>query len=383
MKLLLLYPYPTEPDGQSLQGDNLMKGLKEIGVDVMPCDRDDNLQQQWAFEHFKPDAVIGVGYWGDTPDIVHNSLEKGYTPIPWFNANGWVANYHDDLNKLPLVLATSNWVKSTYMRDGVVGDNISVLSIGFDKDVFYPKDKDDEGRKKLREMLGIKDKELMIFTAGGDVTSKGAQEMFEALAKIDKDFPNWKYVLKTYDSPSARKHGVEERKLLRELGIKRNKIVYLEGKYTPEFMAELLNACDIYAAPSRLEGFGMIQLEAQACGKPVVSINIGGPRDVIKHDETGFLVDVAHEIKLNSEWVYPHMGFNKKMVIEFPIPKTFAYRADIDQLAECTLKLLKDKELRDKMGEAGAKHALENFNNKLIAQRVVDLINEKVLNKSD
>ena len=71
----------------------------------------------------------------------------------------------------------------------------------------------------------------------------------------------------------------------------------MQGKYSPEFMASLLNACDIYAAPSRLEGFGMIQVEAMACGKPVISINVGGPKDTIVHEKTGFLVDVESEDK--------------------------------------------------------------------------------------
>lgn len=299
--------------------------------------------------------------------------------VPWVNADGWVANYHDEFNKLPLLVATSNWVKSTYMRDGVKGDNVQVCPIGFDPEMFYPREKKNSAAMKLREMLGIKADEKMILTAGGDVTSKGAQEMLRALAKIDKEFPKWKYVCKVMTSKSAKIHGIEERKLIRELGLKRDKIIYLEEDYTPEFMAVLLNACDVYAAPSRLEGFGMIQLEAQACGKPVISINVGGPRDVVIHGKTGYLVDVAYEVKLEREWVYPHMGFDKKMMIDFPIPKTFAYRADVEQLAEYTLKLLKDDELREKMGEEGARHAMKNFDYRLIARRMRDMIKEYVM----
>jgi alpha-maltose-1-phosphate synthase len=379
MKVLVLYPYPVEPDGQSLQGHYLVKGFKEIGVEVMSCDRDDNLQLKWAFEHFKPDCVVGVGFWGDTPELINFPLQYGLKPVPWFNADGWVANYHGILNNLPLVLATSNWVKSTYERDGVSGEHIKVMHIGFDADTFYPISEDDAGREKLREMLGIKEDEKMILTIGGDVTSKGAQEMIKALAKVDENFTKWKYVMKVWDSPSSRIHGKEERKLIRELGLKRKNFVYLEGKYSPDFMAQLINACDIYAAPSRLEGFGMIQLEAQACGKPVVSINIGGPRDVVEHEKTGFLVDVEHEIKLDKEWVYPHWGFDKKMMIEFPRPKTFAYRANIDQLAECTLKLLTDSSLRKEMGKAAAEHAFKNFHHKVIAERMKGLLEKYVL----
>ena len=113
MKILLLYPYPPEPDGQSLQGHYLAMGLRELGVEVMECDREDNLQKRWAYKRFKPDAAIGIGYWGDAPEVVLDPLKFGVQPVPWFNADGWVANYHEVLNKLPLVLVTSNWVKST------------------------------------------------------------------------------------------------------------------------------------------------------------------------------------------------------------------------------------------------------------------------------
>lgn len=381
MKVLLLYPYPIEPDGQSLQGEYLKKGLEELGVNVMSCNKDDNLQKIWCYKSFKPDVTIGIGYWGDSPEVVHSPMKHGIKAIPWFNADGWIANYHDTLNNLPLIVATSNWVKSTYIRDGVKGDNIHVCGIGFDPKIFYPYPKGDERIKKLREMLGIMEDEKMIFTAGGDVTSKGAQEMFKALAKIGKQFPNWKYVLKTYDSFSADDHGREEERLIEELGLDENRIIRLSGAYSPEFMAALINTCDIYAGPSRLEGFGMVQLEAQACGKPVISIDVGGPKDIIKHNETGYLVDIASEVKLDREWAYEWMGFEEKHQIVFPQPKTFAYRANTDQLAEYTLKLLTNDDLREQMGRNASEHALKNFHYKVTAQKMLDLINTKILNK--
>lgn len=383
MKALVLYPYPVEPDGLSLQGHYLAKGLEENGWIVERCSRDDNEKKEEIYKNFKPDVVIGIGFWGDTPNLIKHPLENGMRPVPWFNANGWIANYHDLLNDLPLLVATSNWVRSTYIRDGVKGENIKVCSIGYDPEIFYPRMKDDEDVKKMRNELGIKDDEVMILTAGGDVTSKGAQEMFKALAKIKDKVGNWKYVLKTYPSFSARNHGKEEKKLIEELGLDEERFIYLSGQYPSDLMSKLINACDIYAAPSRLEGFGMIQLEAQACGKPVITINVGGPKDVVKQGETGFLADVEHEIKLDKEWVYKEMGFDKKMQIEFPIPKTFAYRANIDQLAEYTLRLIEDSDLRKKMGEAAAEHALKNFHYKVIAKRMINLIEESLLKNSD
>ena len=383
MKILALYPYPLEPDGLSLQGHYLAKGLKENGADVYSCDRNDDKKKIDLYKKFKPDAVVGMGYWGNTPGLVLHPLKYGMNAVPWFNADGWVANYYDTLNKLPLLVTTSNWVKSTYIRDGVKENHIKVCHIGYNSEIFFPMSKDYQERIKIRKKLGVNDDEIMILTAGGDVTSKGAQEMFRALAKIGKKFTKWKYVLKIWPSFSAKNHGKEEKKLMKELNLDKNKFIYLKNTLSPKLMARLISACDIYAAPSRLEGFGMIQLEAQACGKPVISINVGGPRDVIKHKKTGFLVDVAHEIKLKREWVYPHMGFDNKMLIEFPRPKTFAYRANINQLAEYTLKLLQDDSLRENMGKAAAEHALKNFHYKVTAKKMIELIKDNVLDKKN
>ena len=377
MKILVLYPYPVEPDGQSLQGYYLVKGLNELGVEAKSCNREDNLEKLHNYKSFNPDFVVGVGYWANTPELIQSPGNYGLKAVPWLNADGWVANYHSTLENLPLLVVTSNWVKSTYIRDGLSGKNIEVCPIGFDPKIFYPKSIPSSEIQKLREMLGILEHEKMILTAGGDVTSKGAQEMLKALAIVNKDFQDWKYVLKTYDSFSAENHGLEEEKLIQELGINKNKIIYLKGAYSPEFMAVLLRACDVYAAPSRLEGFGMIQLEANACGKPVISINVGGTKDIIVHNKTGFLVDVASEIKLDREWVYDWMGFGEKHQIKFEEPKTFAYRADVNQLANYTLKLLTDDSLRESMGKDAADHALRNFHYHKTAEKMLNLIKSR------
>ena len=49
MKCLVFYAYPTEPDGQSLQGDYLYKGLLNAGVDAMPCHFKESMQKEYYF----------------------------------------------------------------------------------------------------------------------------------------------------------------------------------------------------------------------------------------------------------------------------------------------------------------------------------------------
>jgi len=367
-----------EYDGQSLQGHYLLKGLKENGDEAMPCDRINDKNKTVYYENFKPDVVFGIGFWGDAPELIKHPLTHKMTPVPWFNANGCVFNYHDTLNSLPLILATSNWVKATYIRDGIKPDNIHVAPIGYDPSIFYPRPSYDPEVKKMRNEIGVEDDELMILTAGGDVTSKGAQEMLKALGKVKDRLPKWRYICKVWPSKSALIHAGEEWKIIKEYGLEDN-VDYVKDKFNPHKMSILLNACDIYAAPSRIEGFGMIQLEAQACGKPVISIDIGGPRDTIIPNETGFLAEVESEIRLDSEWVTKRMGFEKRHRIFFPEPKTFAYRANINQLADALIRLGTDKTLRLQMGKNAAQHAYDTFNYRITAKHISDLVKKYVL----
>lgn len=343
----------------------------------MPSHYTPSFQKQWVLNAFKPDLAVGVGCWTYTPDIILSPMNNGVTPIPWFVANGWVANYHKLISDLPLVFTTSNWVTETYKRDGVDTKNFQTLPIGFDPKEIHPVPKGDPMIKKLREMLGIQPHEKMILTVGGDVTSKGAQEMLRALAVVDKEFKNWKYVLKHWNSESAEVHGPEEEALIEELGLDRSKIQYLSGAFSHDFMTYLIGACDIYAAPSRLEGFGMIQMEAEACGKPVISINVGGPADTIIHGETGFLADIGETIELNEEWAYEGMGFAADHKIVFEKPKVFAYRASIADLAKYTLMLLTDDNLREEMGRKGAEHAMANYQYVDVAKKALGILQEK------
>lgn len=376
MKCIVLYAHPVEADGTSLQGEFLYKGLVHAGNEATPCHHSDSMQRRFYLKHTKPDAAFGVGFWGNVPDVVRAPQKYGIKAVPWFNADGWVANYHEEFDKLDLMFTTSEWVRQTYKRDGVDISKIVPMHIGIDTSLFRPLS-NVSYNNAIRKMFGVRENEKMIFTAGGDVTSKGAQEMMKALALVDKEFKDWKYICKSWPSECASEWRESEMNLAEELGI-RDKVVFVDDKFSQEFMVHLLNAVDIYAAPSRLEGYGMIQVEAMACGKPVISINKMGPSETILHGKTGFLAKAAEEVVLDSEWVYPSMGFKKKEVIRFKEPKTFAYRADVDELKEYCLKLLTDDSLREKMGKAAREHTAANLDYKFIGQKISDITKKRL-----
>lgn len=377
MKVLVLYDYPPSPGGLATQGDLLFRGLREIGVDVHAVHFESAQEKEWYYRWFEPDVVVGVGYWGHTPHLILHPQRYGVQPVPWLVADGYIANYSEVLNNLPLILVTSAWVKETYIRDGIREDIIEILPVGCDTRAFSPLDADDIKVSTVREALGVAPDQIMILTVGGDATSKGSQEVMQALALIDTQIPDWKYVCKVWPQPRTTVQNLAEMQLAINLGIEKN-VVYTTNVVSRNFMPYLINACDIYAAPSRLEGFGMPQVEAGACGKPVIAINAMALRDTMVHGETAFLAEVAQEITITEAVLGEESGFESGHRVVFPNPRIADYRASIYDIAKYLQKLMSDAGLRTTMGEAGRARVVKHFDYRVVAQQFVEIISRRL-----
>jgi starch synthase len=377
MKILALYDYPPSPAGLATQGDLLCRGLRELGVDVHAAHFESPQEKEWYYRWFEPDVVVGIGFWGHSPQLVLHPIRCGMRPVPWFVADGYVAAYHDVLNSLPLILVTSNWVRETYIRDGINADLIEVLPVGCDTETFIPRDRNDPKVLAIREALGVADDQIMVLTVGGDATSKGAQEVMQALALIDQEAPDWKYVCKVWPQPRTTSQNQVDLQLAQHLGIDKN-VVYTSNVVSRNFMPYLLAACDIYAAPSRLEGFGMIQVEANACGKPVIAIDAMAFHDTMVHGETALLAGVAQEIKISETVLGQDHGFDEPRRITLPFLRTADYRASVPDIAEHLLRLMRDPALRQRMGEAGRKRVIERFGYRKVAESFANLISTRL-----
>ena len=177
-------------------------------------------------------SVIG----GIHRDLVLHPQRYGIQPVPWLVADGYIANYQEVLNALPLIMVTSNWVKEMYVRDGINGDIIEVLPVGCDTDAFTPCNKDDPKILAVRESLGISPDQIMILTVGGDAASKGAQEVMQALAIIDTKAPDWKYVCKVWPQPRTKLQNLADLEMATHLGIEKN-VTYATKHHFTKFYA--------------------------------------------------------------------------------------------------------------------------------------------------
>jgi glycosyltransferase involved in cell wall biosynthesis len=113
---------------------------------------------------------------------------------------------------------------------------------------------------------------------------KGYDQIINALPKILTAVPNAHYVLVGSGPDRSR---VE--KLIGDANLQSH--VTLAGYVPDDELADYYNLCDIFAMPSKAEGFGIVYLEALACGKPVLAGDRDGSRDALADGELGLLVD--------------------------------------------------------------------------------------------
>jgi len=376
MKILVLYHYPPAPGGLATQGDLLYRGLLEIGVDARAANLRSDLEKEWYYRWFKPDVVVGVGFWGDVPDLVLHPRRFGIRTVPWILADGYVANYRDVLDAIPLILVTSDWVRETFVRDGIRGDHTVTLPVGCDTDNFIPRDPQDPKVRAVRDSLGVAPDERLILTVGGDAASKGGREVMEALATLGDSVPPWRYVCKVWPQERTTVQNALDQELTVSLGIQ-DRVSFPTHQVSRNLMPYLLAACDIYAAPSRLEGFGMPQVEAGACGKPVIGIRAMAMLDTLVHGETAYLARVAREIFITETVLGPESGFAPGHRVVFEKPRAADYRADPKDIAIYLKRLLNEPELCARMGEAGRQRVVAHFDFRHVARTLMEILGER------
>jgi glycosyltransferase involved in cell wall biosynthesis len=125
---------------------------------------------------------------------------------------------------------------------------------------------------------------LTVARLAGPERYKGYDRILHALPAVRQVLPNVHYVL---GGSGADRYRIE--RLIAELRL--SDCVTLAGFVADDELADYYRLADVFAMPSKGEGFGIVYLEAMACGKPVLAGNKDGSVDALREGELGALVD--------------------------------------------------------------------------------------------
>lgn len=167
-------------------------------------------------------------------------------------------------------------------------DKIVQLRNGYDQNIF---EKKEYNKKEVLEEIGIdKNYENIVLFSGRLVEIKGVDVLLKAAKRYEDG-----NTLTLIAGGGVLLEPLKEQ--AEELGL--NDVVFL-GNQKQENLSILYNIADVLAVPSRIEGFGLVAVEALACGTPVIATNQGGLPEFI-NEKVGALVEVEDDIALEKE----------------------------------------------------------------------------------
>jgi len=183
---------------------------------------------------------------------------------------------------------------------------------------------------KVPPVEKYRDDKLNILFVGRLEERKGFKYLLAAYERVKKEYPQCRLIVVSPTGQLSRKY--------EKLAAKRNlKDVVFAGYVSFEDLPEYYNTADVFCTPATgWESFGMVLLEAMATGKPIVATDIPGFAGLINHGVEGLLIKPRDE----------------------------------KALASALLSLLKDKAMRDRMGEKGKLKA-QDYSWEVVAQKVM------------
>ncbi len=221
---------------------------------------------------------------------------------------------------------------------------VDIIPPGVDTSRFYPISPDE-----AKAVIGIPASERMLLFVGRIEPLKGLDTLMRALASmrargILEVCPHYLAIIGGDPDASPEEMTTEMARLQalsQELGI--GDLVLFLGKRSQDSLAYYYSAAEMVIVPSHYESFGMVALEAMACGTPVVASSVGGLAFLVQDGVTGFQVPDG----------------------------------DPQALAGAITRLILDRRLRQEMGEQAALHA-RGYSWEKIAPKIVEVYSEVI-----
>ncbi len=231
----------------------------------------------------------------------------------WFKPKLWQRAFFRGIR----AAARSQAIRAGYLGSPpfMPADRLPVIYSGIDIESFHP----GINASILRREIGIADDAQVVAMVARFQPVKGHHKFLDMAERILKDLPETQFIVAGDDAfgvAADQAYRAEIHRRARASASLRDRIHFLGFRADVE---QVYAAADVFVCPSDFESFGKANLEAMACGKPVVSARRGGPSETVVDGVSGFLVDSG----------------------------------DADALSENVLKLLRNGDLRTRMGAAG------------------------------
>jgi D-inositol-3-phosphate glycosyltransferase len=225
---------------------------------------------------------------------------------------------------------------------------VVVIPPGVDTGHFYPIPADE-----AKAVVGIPPEDHMILFVGRIEPLKGVDTLIRALAYLHKTgqlecCPHYLVIIGGDPEASDQAMNAEMSRLkvlCKELGI--GDLVVFLGKRDQTSLPYYYSAAEVVVVPSHYESFGMVALEAMACGTPVVASQVGGLAFLVKDGETGFVVP----------------------------------NDDPTALGDCLAKLIRTPGLQQKMGRQATAYS-QDFSWEKITGRIQELYQQVMANQT-
>lgn len=272
-------PYGESKENLSLYIPKFLRGLYAF-------QSSHNLEYDLVHSHYWLSGKVGldlVQHWGVPHLTCFHTLAKikQRARAGERASAGRVAGETDVISKADAIVSLSRYEKEDMVRlYGADPNKIRVIPGGVDLDMFKPMD-----MVKARKRLGLKDTNLVLYV-GRIERLKGIDILIEALAKMDDRADTRLLIIG--GNPVKDNELLRLRKMTQRLNMEQ-RISFL-GTISQDRLPEYYSAANICVLPSYYESFGLVALEAMACGTPVIASRVGGLQTIVKNGAAGYLI---------------------------------------------------------------------------------------------
>ena len=260
-----------------------------------------------------------------------------------YDVSTWVER--QALETADAVIAVSQGTRADVLRlFDVAEERIHVIHNGIDAEFWQPDPATD-----VLERYGVDPSTPFVLFVGRITRQKGIVHLVRAIQHLDPGFG----VVLCAGQPDTPEIAREMEEGVQAARAHRAGVTWIPEMLSRSDVRQLYSHAALFVCPSVYEPFGIINLEAMACERPVVASAVGGIPEVVVDGETGVLVPV--ELRPDDPMT--------------PVDPT---RFETN-LAAAVNRLMADASLRDRMGRAGRQRAVERFSWSAIADQTVAL----------